>query len=155
MEKETLEKVLKSRIKTLLSEAEILDTYVVEKTKVIEEAHKKFNEKFTNENTTYEELEPDIEHNIQIARDQSLASMDLTNAWKGIIELVRVANMSGVTLGLEDEVVDKISKVKRFMSMNFEIIDGKLVLRESSEMKSMFDFRVEEEKKRLKEHFNK
>lgn len=155
MEKETLEKVLKSRIKTLLSEAEILDTYVVEKTKTIEEAHKKFNEKFNSENTTYEELEPDIEHNIQIARDQSLASMDLTNAWKGIIELVRVVNMSGVTLGLEDEVVDKISKVKRFMSMNFEIIDGKLVLRESSEMKSMFDFRVEEEKKRLKEHLNK
>ena len=155
MEKETLEKVLKSRIKTLLSEAEILDTYVVEKSKLIEEAHEKFNEKFNSENTTYEELEPDIEHNIQIARDQSLASMDLTNAWKGIIELVRVANMSGVTLGLEDEVIDKISKVKRFMSMNFEIIDGKLALRESSEMKSMFDFRVEEEKKRLKEHFNK
>lgn len=155
MENETLEKVLKSRIKTLLSEAEILDTYVVEKSKIIEDAYKKFNEKFNSENSTYEEVEPDIERNIQISRDHSLASMDLTSAWKGIIELVRVANMSGVTLGLEDEVIDKISKVKRFMSMNFEIIDGKLVLRESSEMKSMFDFRVEEEKKRLKEHFKK
>lgn len=152
---ETLENVLKSRITSLLKESEILDSYVVEYSKKIDESYKEFNLKFNKDGAVYEELEPDIEKNIAIARDHSLASMDVNNLWAAIVELVRVAGLSGVNLGLEDDVLDKISKVKSFMSMNFEIIDNKPILRENSNMKSMFDFRVEEEKKRLKEHFNK
>lgn len=147
------ESILKGRIKTLLKEARIYNDYVVDKVKQVEKANEEFNVKFNQEGVTYEALEADIEHNIKIARDHSLSSIDLSNMWMGIIELEKVANLAGVSLDLTDEEVSEISKVRGFMRMNYEIIDNKMALRESSEMKSMFDFRVEEEKKRLKAHF--
>jgi len=148
----TEESILKNRLKTLLKEARIYNEFVVEKVKEVEKASEDFNLKLNQEGVTYESLEPDIENNMRIARDHSLSSIDLSNMWMGIVELERVANLSGTSLDLTEEEASEISKVRSFMRMNYELIDGKMVLRDSNEMKAMFDFRVEDEKRRLKEY---